>query len=136
MKPLFTLFVLIGFVGIAVFGFMIMGHGNDHGGCIVAIAKGIDCPEGWNTFSFAKFHLDTFRSFSAAIFSDSIGGLLLLLFFIVFWFGVIPRFQFYFLFNRPFAAYRFLDSSWLVRRELTHWLALHENSPASFLLRR
>lgn len=137
MKSAFTVFVLIGFVGIAVFGFAAMGHGDDHGRCIAAAVKGMDCPEWGNIFSFANFHFDFFRSFSTAVFTDGIGAFFSFLFFLAFWwFGVIPKFQFGLSFSRPSAAYQFLDSLSVADRQQSRWLALHENSPAFFLWRR
>jgi hypothetical protein len=58
---------LASFVGVAVFGIMVMGHdGNHHNGCIGATAAGAVCPEA-GPFSYAAFHLKAFLRFSTGI---------------------------------------------------------------------
>lgn len=137
MKIALTIFLITGFIGIAVFGVFAMNHGFDygHGGCIAATAQGIDCPKEENSASFLNFHLNTFRSFSTATFSENLTSVLFLLIALVLIsaLGVIASIS---LVPPAFAAnYRrrqFLESySFPFQRELTHWLALHENSPAT-----
>jgi hypothetical protein len=64
------IFLIIGFIGLAVFGFFGMHSGmQDHDGdCAVATVQGGDCPKQSNLFNYLTFHLEVFRSFSIAIF--------------------------------------------------------------------
>jgi len=137
MKVAFTILLIMGFLGIAVFGVFAMNHGAEHGhnGCIAATAQGTDCPKGENTLSFLSFHLDAFRSFSTAIFGENLANTLILLIALVLAvaFGVVASIN---LAPSTLAInyYRrqFLESySSPFRRKLTRWLAFHENSPAT-----
>ena len=128
--------LLIGFVGLAVFGIFSMNYtnGHDHDGCMAATAQGVDCPKEANLIDFVAFHFDAFRGFSLATFSESIMSTLLLAFASLLLFSLAffsPH-----LFKPPqlaFNKYRFRDSfSPPQKQELIHWLALHENSPAIF----
>ena len=139
MKSIGIVLLIAGFVGIAVFGFLAINHGNghEHAGCIATTAKGIDCPLGANTILFAIFHLDIIKSFSTAIFNYDYSGSLILLAFIIFLVGWITRFKIGF--NLPRLAivqycYRSRETYFFsLRQNLTGWLALHENSPAGLL---
>ena len=139
MKSIGIVLLIAGFVGIAVFGFLAINHGNghEHAGCIATTAKGIDCPLGANTILFAIFHLDIIKSFSTAIFNYDYSGSLILLAFIIFLVGWITRFKIGF--DLPALAaiqYRHCSKEtyfFPLRQNLTGWLALHENSPAGFL---
>lgn len=137
MKVALTTFLITGFIGIAVFGVFAMDHGSDqgHSGCIAATAQGADCPKEENSLSFLNFHLDAFRSFSMATFGENLASAFLLLIALVLIaaFGVIAGIS-------ParsalatnYRRRQFLEShSFPSQRELTHWLALHENSPAT-----
>ncbi len=136
MKLALTIFLITGFIGIAVFGVFAMNHGSEHGhnGCIAATAKGVDCPKEEGAISFLNFHLDAFRSFSTATFGDNIAGALLLLIALILAVagGVVASIH-----TAPpalavnYHRRQFLESySFPFQREFTHWLALHENSPA------
>lgn len=136
MKAAFTIFLITGFLGIAVFGAFAVNHGADHGhsGCIAATAQGTDCPKEENTLSFLNFHLNAFRSFSMATFGENFANVLILLIALVsaVAFGIIVSI------NPATPALatnyhrrQFLESySFPFQREFTYWLALHENSPA------
>lgn len=125
-------FLLVGFVGIAVFGIFGVHAGmqNHNSGCIAATAQGTDCPKQNNLLAYLAFHLSAFKSFSTAAFGDAAISLLLFsLLAIGVVFGVDPK-------NSPAqqSAYYRLTSPALFRPlphyGLVHWLALHENSPA------
>jgi hypothetical protein len=135
MKYLATLLLITSFAGIGIMG---MNHGQAHGmdpnNCIVARAKGMDCPKEADSIEFAAFHIDAYKGFSLATFSESAMSILLLAFASLLFVGLAlfsPR-----LFNPPqlaFYRYRFRDSfSPPQKQKLTRWLALHENSPAIF----
>lgn len=145
VKTMLTVFLIVGFLGIAVFGVFAMDFamdGGEHGhdGCIAATAQGGNCP-GWQSgIALLIFHLDAFRGFSTAVFSDSFANAFLWLL------GLMPLAVFgFFATARQMAPklttnYRhsgFVElSSFRTRQEFIHWLALHENSPQSFIWRR
>ncbi len=134
-----SILLLIGFVGLAVFGVFGMNHGsgpshdmaaND---CIASTVKGVDCPIEVKSLDFAVFHIDAFKSFSLATLGENFMSAFLLTF-VSLLFAGLSFFSSIFL-RRPqlaFYRYRFLDSfSDFQEQEFTSWLALHENSPAS-----
>lgn len=143
MKLLVTTIVISSFLAVAVFGVFSMNHSHDHGmaagasdGCIASTANGFDCPGTASPFDFLSFHLNAFQSFSRAVFGSSIISLLLLLA-VLSTLAVsgtfvssdtgIPRL------NLAFSYPQFLNSSNSPQtQELARWLAIHENSPASF----
>ena len=123
MKSAFAVLVLASLIGVSVFGFVTMNHesGQGHEGCIAATARGGDCPIINNELGLLFFHLDTFKGFSLGIVLAALAFILPLWFakdfiyvFSEFRIGVVPA---------PSAFSSF--------RDFTHWLALHENSPAS-----
>lgn len=142
MKIALTIFLIVGFLGIAVFGVFAMDfgmNGGEHGhdGCIAAIAQGGDCP-GWQSgLSLLIFHFDAFRGFSTAVFSDYFANALVLLSILmplaVFGFFAMMRQM-----TPELASHRcyfgFADfASFRTQQQLTHWLALHEISPPFIL---
>lgn len=134
MKVAFTILLILGFTGIAVFGFAAMGHNDgSHGSCIAATAQGIVCPDAMSALDFASFHVSTFRSFTTAIFDGNILTALLLsiTLSVLVGLGFLAS-----AFNSPslnFAnRYRLSPAySSPLEKELTRWLALHENSPSA-----
>ena len=64
-----TLFVILSFTGLAVFGFLGMGfHDAEHSmnGCIAALQRETSCLAMSGSFEFAVFHLNAFKIFSSA----------------------------------------------------------------------
>ncbi|MEK9154816.1 MAG: hypothetical protein AAB596_02000 [Patescibacteria group bacterium] len=139
MKIVLIIFLILSFVGIAVFGAFAMGHESGaHNGCVAVTAQGIDCPKENGVFSFIAFHFDAFRSFSTAVFGENLLASFLTLVLVI---GgaslgillgnlvslVFPQLNF------SYSRYRrreFFNS--LSKREFIYWLALHENSPTAF----
>ena len=130
MKALFTTFLVVSFVGIAVFGALAMNHGAGHEafGCIAAAANAVDCPEGANLFSLATFHFDAFKNFSNAIFGENVLNLLLLALALVFVLAVTV-FSSFFITPQPLRRLERTLGFFPQKQELIHWLSLHENSP-------
>ena len=132
MKFTLTTFLLVGFIGIAVFGFLAINHGGSHGhsGCLAAVAKGTDCPYETGTAASVAFHLDTFKGFSTAVFGENAGSAVTLLLLLLLSVGLgigqriysrtlpLPFFLVHRLFAQPFQL------------QFAQWLALHENSPS------
>lgn len=132
MKSLFTTIVLAIFIGIAMFGIfgIHIGMKNHRGGCITATAQGTDCPKQSNLVDYLAFHIDAFKNFSTATFSDTAASLLilsLLVFVIAFgaWLEDMAPPQFSY--HRLKIPCSFKPPQY----ELLCWLALHENSPSA-----
>jgi|SRR3989344_4714649 len=133
----FSVLLLIGFVGLAVFGVFGMSHENGQShdmtpsNCIVATAKGVDCPKEAEPIDFVVFHIDTLKDFFLATFGESVISAFLLAFASLLFIG-LAFFSLYF-FRPPqlvFYRYRFRDSFFpSQKQQLTRWLALRENSP-------
>lgn len=137
MRSALTAFLIISFLGIAVFGIMTMNHDSDsnHNGCIASTFRGVDCPANkMGTLSFVSFILDAFKDFSTAVFGK--GFLTMFLFSVALLLAIrlalaIARkdcaplcsgFNFFHKRRESFTPN--------FQSEFTHWLALHENSPA------
>ncbi|HXF44392.1 MAG TPA: hypothetical protein VNK70_02940 [Candidatus Paceibacterota bacterium] len=67
MERIFTAFVFVSIVLVAVFGFAAMSHGAGH--CIASAIQGAVCPTD-NLFGFASFHLGFLKNFSSATFGS------------------------------------------------------------------
>ncbi len=118
-----TNFILFGFIAIAVFGFLAMGHSSGEW-CLASAANRSACPPGIS--GAVSFYAGAFKSFSLAVFA--VAGMVLL----AAVFGALSRFtidsflpalsqaNFYqrLDFLKPFSETRAL-----------RWLSLHENSP-------
>lgn len=122
--------LIIGFFGVAVFGFFAMGHGDDHNSkCFAVVSSGADCAVFTSILEFIEFHLNALRKFSTAVFASAI-ELPLLLF--VFAYAV-------FAFSSPQAVFHIVSRSAnermnrtareLSNRKFRHWLSLCEQSP-------
>lgn len=133
MKLVFTILLVTSFVGIAVFGAFAMNHDGDHSGCIAATASGIGCPKESNPDDLLILHLTTYRGFSLATLGENATNSLLLAFALLFVISLkrvpkIPTQTLQFILSR----YQLDDSfSRSEKQQLTRWLALHENSPAT-----
>lgn len=136
MKTAVIIFLILGFLGAAVFGVFIMNDmsGHGHGGCIAATVNGGLCPEKYDAFQFVIFHLDFFKSFSAAIVNSGLASasLALLVLVLVAGMGVFanlrrmaPAFTANYFPGRFTASY-----SSPLQRKFVRWLSFHENSPA------
>jgi len=126
MKSLFTIFLLASFIGVAVFGFARMaGAEHEHSGCLAATSRGVDCPDESNTVASSAFHVTAFKSFSNGLVA------LIATVLVVLGLGMLLAAE-----QIPFfiSAVRLLASTTasppLIQPALSHWLALHENSPA------
>lgn len=136
MKFLFTTFLTLSFVGVAVFGTLGMGHQwmEQGGKCIASIVQGVECPNEQNPLTYAAFYLGALKSFSLAVFDTT--ALSALLAFLALLFSAGFRALFYKIFKPPqvvSALYRLKRTfSFPQEQSLVSWLAIHENSPAFF----
>ncbi len=89
MKSWITIAVLLGFLGVAVFGFTALNakHGTleESGLCLANIAKSLGCLEQENSFSSGLFHSEVFKKFSSAVLSllNLVTGLFLVFLFLL-----------------------------------------------------
>jgi hypothetical protein len=131
--------VIFSFIFIAVFGFLAMNHtsGHKHFGCIAALSRAADCPQGSaGLLDFAIFHINAFKNFSTVVFAENFSATFLICYWLLFIAlmaagrGVGPTdsksdFSFYYLrFQRVFGP--------PLKRKLISWISLHENSPTHF----
>ena len=136
MKSSLTILLVSSFIGIAAFGFVGMHRGMQahDGDCIAATVQGAGCPKQASPADYAAFHLDAFKIFSSAAFSENFLSVLLLAFTALFLIGLGFFRQFLFRPPQPILSrHKFRNTfSFPQKRELARWLALHENSPAVF----
>ncbi|MBI2452762.1 MAG: hypothetical protein HYV55_00845 [Parcubacteria group bacterium] len=123
-------------MGIAVFGVFAMGHGAEYGhnGCIAKTASGQPCPKNDGSLQFLTFHLDAFKSFSTAVFGQNILSLFLFVASLLLLAGMAMGKLFAELISLDLHSRlrQFLQPSFIrLQPQIIHWLALHENSPAT-----
>lgn len=137
MKYLTTI-LLIGFVGIALFGFIGMPHqmsGHSGSDCLASFVVGSSlCPDGNNSFSYAFYHIQAYQFFSKAIIASfalillAIVSSLILLF-------VLRNFDIWLVFKNHIIYLKkrldeIVDSLHSSFRNFIRWLSLLENSPS------
>lgn len=137
MKSLLTSILLLGLMGVAVFGiFGLHASAQEHNGaCMTSIAEGVDCPKLSNPLEYLAHHLDAFRSLSTATVGENVLASLLALSLLVggaglalFLGSLAPP-----LLHLVYFRYRQHENfSTLSEQQLLSWLSIHENSPASF----
>lgn len=121
-----AIFIFLSFVGMAIFGFagMTFDLGHGHASCIAVRANGTACPESGGIFAFSAFHLSAFKKFSTAVFA----AIVLLFAFVMFRVLAVSSVFPAPIFNLSALAFERLPAGRTI--QLTHWLSLHENSPA------
>lgn len=125
-KGLVTILLGIAFLSVAVFGYFIMSHGGEHGGCIASDITGDMCPV--NFLDLVLHHITALQIFATALTVPFFAGLLasvLLLVFAYILFINEPNFGF------GFAVF---DERWknkpLLNFYSTDWLSHLEHSPS------
>ncbi len=124
MRTALAAILIVSFMGIAAFGIFMMSHEEHDGGCVAAAVNGKLCPKVSNILDFSGFHLDAFRSFLSA----AVVFMLTAVFGIIFANRSAPQTPVHkpIVRGEPFSE----PQSFPLRRELWHWLALHEESPS------
>lgn len=133
-----TLILLIGFIGMGLFGFIGMPHQmSEHSGsdCIASFVVGnILCPDGNNYFSYAFYHIQAYQFFSNALISSfaAIFAVIALAFLLTFVLKKIDtrlvlKNQIFYLKKRLTEISDSLISS---LRNFIRWLSILENSPS------
>ena len=140
MKRLASFPLILGFVGVAFFGFALFDMGPGHmGGCVASAIDGTACPT--NVGDAAAHHLSAWQSFMTTVASPISGwlllvasGLLLLSASFLLVSGSFFLFYRYSLYPKPiFARERLRDlalDSLYSQRGIISWLSLFELSPA------
>lgn len=133
-----TIILLIGFVGIALFGFIGMPHQmSEHlsSDCIASfvVNKSL-CPDGNNAFSYAFYHIQAYQFFSNALIGSfaAILAVIALAFILTFVFReigsrLVLKNQIFYLKKRLTEIADSLHSSF---RNFIRWLSILENSPS------
>ena len=130
--------LLIGFAGVAIFGFVWMPHQmSSHSGsdCIASLVVGKSlCPDGNNSFSYAFYHFQAYEFFSNAIIMSVAAVLMIIAFAFIFKFVLknfdplsVSRNQIIYLKKRLLEITDSLCSS---SKNLIRWLSILENSPS------
>lgn len=135
MKRALTIITVLSFISIAVFGFMAIGHGNEHKGraCLATTVNGQSCPKEFGLAGILAFHLGTFKSFSTAVFAQTIFMSLVFGVLALLWLQGIGSNSFSELDRRNFCyrhKYKKQSPVSVFKSENFRWLSLHENSPA------
>ena len=137
MKTLGVVFILISFVGMAVFSIWGMSahtnHTNNISACLGSLTQGTVCPDG-NPAASVGFHLNSFRVFSTSLLESGLYSFFILMF------SLMSVFLLFFIFFTPlylplasFASRLkiFETTCSPFKREKIFWNSLHENSPSS-----
>lgn len=129
-KTTIGFFLIVSFIGLAVFGFVVM---TQDGGCLATLVQGgATCPPNAGSLEVATFHLNAFKVFTTATFDFS-GALFLVLLlslaFVGFCLSQIVRTQ---LVSQNFVAEISELGLSNFKSRLNHWLSLHTNSPTAF----
>lgn len=131
MKKALPFILSIILFSITTLGFLAMGHGGGHGGCLAARAEGAPCPEN-NPLAYVNFHFSALKTFSQAVLDHSSSSALILFSLVVSLLVFaksessqtaifeLKRYHHKFLLLSPFP----------IAAVINHWLALHENSPS------
>lgn len=123
--------LFIAIVGIAVFGFLGMGH-NYGASCIASLFQRTACPEATTVLDGVAFYTNTLRGFSTAIFDSASMSVLLISLLLTsvlaFLYTVIVISQKTFLVVRPV---RYSLNETIATDKISHWLALREKRDPS-----
>ncbi len=130
MNKFLVNFILFGFIAIAVFGFLAMGHNAEmRGGCLAAAVNRSACPAGM--YEMISFYLNAFKSFSLAVFSAVLNFAVLAVLFTVAIYLTASAADIYV--NKDFSfsvLSRWFAAAVRFPEKYLRWLSLHENSPS------
>mgnify|MGYP001603298821 CR=1 FL=1 len=132
MKSAFAILVISSFAGLAVFGILAPMHEAGHGICFAAAASGgkPPCPVK-DPFGFANFHINIFKNFSTAAFTDSLTLAALSAVLLLMLAAALQEFAppfFVKLFPQFLSSPGYAPEKIATRKTL-YWLSLHEASP-------
>lgn len=133
-----AIILLIGFMGMGLFGFIGMPHQmSEHSGsdCLASfVVNKILCPDGNNSFSYAFYHIQAYQFFSNALIGSfavifAVIALAFILTFVLRNFDIwlVFKNQFFYLKKRLIETADSLHSS---SKDFIRWLSILENSPS------
>lgn len=137
MKYLTTI-LLIGFVGISLFGFIGMPHQmSEHSGsdCFASFVVGKSlCSDGNNPFSYAFYHIQAYQFFSKALIG-SIAAILAIIVLALILTFILKNFDFRLVLKKQIICFkkRMIEISGSLHSsfgDFIRWLSLLENSPS------
>ena len=131
MRIVISILTIASFIAVVTFGFIAMGEHMSHRNCIAALAQQMECPSEQNVLIYANYHVKIMKVFSAPL-TPTI-ALTFLNFLAIFIIAAIikdifPKESLLSFFDINF----FRRREWLVqplKRSISYWSALHENSP-------
>lgn len=113
----------------------VANHDDSHGhhGCLAAIAQGIDCPNTMSPLSFILFHVNTFKTFSSAVFNENTAFLFFLLASLILFIGARADLN-TIVFKSLHRNDTPLPNQTISKPNigLIYWLSIHINSPNPF----
>jgi len=133
MKHFLTLILLIGFVGISVFGFSVFSHGmSDSGsGCITSPIDGTPCPT--NIVAMTLQHVSALQTLTVSVIPSFFSWLSLFAFILLISFSIVFFYKNLLHPKSELLYQRFRDlklKSLYSHQKFISWLSLFENSPA------
>jgi len=133
MKFLFTIILIVSFVGIAILGFTLFAHGMDSSdnNCITSSIDGTKCPT--NIVAMTLHHISSLQTLTMSVMPSISSWLLLLAFLLLVSVSIILFYK-----NLPYPKLEFsrerlrdLASNFFYsKQKIISWLSLLENSPA------
>jgi len=132
-KKIIVLFILSSFLTIVFFSFATMIHesdGNMSKGCLFSTGGTFLCPQ--DALIMVFHHVSSYQSFINVPTNFGITALVIFLLFIAYIvliiFSNLSRFEF----STPVGVFYSPPQKIPYKRKITHWIALHENSPTIF----
>ncbi len=98
---------------------------------MAAVIQGSHCLPETNLLASLAFHIDVFKSFSTAALFEFTGGVLLVSFLFLYSIHIIRKYAVDFFAPLFSAVFQLFAYTFLFKRRLAYWLALHEHSPTS-----
>ncbi len=138
MKKATALILTAVFVLLGVFGLFSMNHESmqKHISCVASMVQGTVCPDRTDVFNFIAFHVEAFKAFSQAVFSQDVLGLALALSIIIFLAAAFVADSTYvvLLFGNACQGFQQLLKPSLcpIKQKTFSWLAFKEHSPTAF----
>ena len=132
MKRSIAFISIVALIAVAIFGFMAIGHGVHHLGCIAETATGTACPEN-NIFNAANFLLNAFKGFSMAYLNPLALQVLFLLCACTA-ILILSNIQKHWTDSPRPSRTEEIQLSLPLKFDLNHWLSLHEKRDPVFSL--
>lgn len=131
MKSIISILTIASFLAVVTFGFIAMGEHMSHRNCIAALAQQMECPSEQNVLTYANYHVNLLKGFSAPV--TPALALTFLNFLALLMIAAIikdpsPKEPLFSFVGIDFFRQRELLAQPL-KHKIAYWSALHENSP-------